>query len=123
MTSSDDSEQECKMIEQSVAKDSDENLSEDEKIEGDFVVVSINSAKGTSQGYIARVDIIDGDELEGVFIKKMTGHRVQEEKLTFIIDHTHEASFDKQAVLKVLPPPKNCVEVCLNQTSSFSHVT
>ena len=123
VTSSDDSEEECEMIEQSVAKDTDETSSEDEIIEGDFVVVSINSAKGTSQRYIARVDIIDGDELEGIFVKKMTGHRVKEEKSTFIIDHNDEASFHKQDDSKVLPPLKVFVEVCVNQTTSFSNVT
>ncbi|XP_063603163.1 zinc finger protein 271-like [Penaeus indicus] len=57
--------------------------------------------------YVARVDIVDGNELEGVFMKKTSGHRLEEEKPAFIIDQSDEASFHKQDVLKVLPAPKN----------------
>ena len=40
-------------------------------------------------------------------MKKMTGHRLEEEKPAFIIDHKDEASFHKQDILKVLPAPTN----------------
>ena len=106
VASSDDSEDESEMVEM-VVEDSEENSSDDEIMEGDFVVVSINSAKGISQRYIARIDIVNGNELEGVFMKKMTGHRLEEEKPVFIIDHKDEASFHKQDILKVLPAPTN----------------
>ena len=122
VASSDDSEDESKMVEQ-VVEDSEENSSDDEIMEGDFVVVSINSAKGISQRYIARIDIVNDNEQEEVFMKKMTGHRLEEEKPAFIIDHKNEASFHKQDILKALPAPANQRGSYVNQTSSFSFVT
>ena len=61
-------------------------------MEGNFVVVGINGANRVSKKLIERVDIVNGDEPEGVFMHKMTGHRVEKEKPAFIIDHKDEAS-------------------------------
>ena len=56
------------------------------------MVVGINGANRVSKKLIERVDIVNGDEPEGVFMHKMTGHRVEKEKPAFIIDHKDEAS-------------------------------
>lgn len=76
--------------------DSDDDVvSDDELIEGDFVVVSVNGKK-TTRRYIARVDVIDGDELEGVFLKRIQGRKPMDGRQAFIIDPDDEASFDRQ---------------------------
>lgn len=64
----------------SLTQDSDGDISDDELMEGGFVVVNIHSMKGTTQRYVARVDVIDGDEIEGVFMKRIPGHRPIESK-------------------------------------------
>lgn len=76
-------------------------------IEGDFVVVNIHGVKGNKHRYIARIDMIDGDEIEGVFLKKISGVRAADGKQAFIINHDDEASFDKIDIIKKLPAPKN----------------
>ncbi|CAE1177333.1 unnamed protein product [Acanthosepion pharaonis] len=78
----------------------------DELIEGDFVVVSVNGKK-TTRRYIARVDVIDGDELKGVFLKRIQGQKPMDGRQAFIIDHDDEASFDRQDIVKKLPAPNN----------------
>ena len=51
------------------SEDSDtDNDFNDEIIEGDFVVVKFQSVKSRFVHYIARIDVIDGDECEGVFL-------------------------------------------------------
>ena len=44
--------------------------SDDEVIEGNFVVVKVEE-KSQEVRYIAQVDTIDGDEFEGTFLKKV----------------------------------------------------
>lgn len=106
-TSDDDSEDdECETMD-SLVKDSDDDMSDDELMEGDFVVVNIHGKKGTTQRYVARVDVIDGDEIEGVFMKRIPAQRPTESKQAFIIDHNDDASFDRKDVVVTLPAPKS----------------
>ena len=95
------------VIESLVTDLGDSASDEEELMEGDFVVVTIHGAKGISQRYIARFYVIGGDEIEGVFLKKIPGHRPPEGKQAFIIDHDDEASFHKQDILNILPTPKS----------------
>jgi len=108
--SDDDSEDDACETMELITNDSEDDISDcDELMEGDFVVVNIHGAKkGTTQRYIARVDVIDGsDEVEGVFMKKVAGNRPIDGKEVFIIDHDDEASFDKQDIVKRLPAPNS----------------
>ena len=55
--------------------------------------------------FIARVDVIDGYELEGVFLKKVAGNFSYGGKPAFVIDQDDEASFPRQDVVQKLPTP------------------
>ncbi|CAE1245386.1 unnamed protein product [Acanthosepion pharaonis] len=84
VTSDDDSDDEdCESM--AMNDSDDDDVSDDELIEGDFVVVSVNGKK-TTRRYIARVDVIDGDELEGVFLKRIQGRKPMDGRQAFIID-------------------------------------
>ena len=65
-------------------------------IEGDFAVVKFVLAKSRIVHYIARVDVIDGDECEGV-------HQTIS---TFMINDKDEASFPKKDIIRKLPEPQ-----------------
>ena len=95
-TSGDDSEDNVYETMDSLANDCGDDISDDELMECDFVVVNIHGMKGTTQRYVARVDVIDGDEIEGIFMKRIRGHKPTESKQFFILDHSNEASFDKK---------------------------
>ena len=76
--------------------------SDDEVIEGDFVVVKVER-KSRKVRYIAKVDTIDGDEFEGTFLKKVpqiVGHVP-----VFIINKTDIAVFQRNDVIAKLPEP------------------
>ena len=111
VTSDDDTEDDaCETLELLLNDSEDDDMSDceycDELMEGDFVVVNIHGAKGTTRRYIARVDVFDdSDEIEGVFMKKIPGNRPTDGKEVFIVDHDDEASFDKQDIVKRLPTP------------------
>ena len=87
------------------SEDSDtDNDFNDEIIEGDFVVVKFQSVKSRFVHYIARIDVIDGDECEGVFLQREFS-RVQM-KPTFIINESDVSSFPKNDIIKKLPVPQ-----------------
>ena len=87
------------------SEDSDtDNDFNDEIIEGDFVVVKFQSVKSRFVHYIARIDVIDGDECEGVFLQREFS-RVQT-KPTFIINESDVSSFPKNDIIKKLPVPQ-----------------
>ena len=67
-----------------LAHESDDEISDDEVIEGDFVVIQVK-IRGTDQAkhFIARVDVIDGKEYEGIFMRRLSG-KVQAESITFV---------------------------------------
>lgn len=70
--------------------------------------------------YIARVDVIDGDELGEVFAKKMTGNTPKEEKQTLLVDYNYDASFHRQSVIKVLPALTNLLgSVCKSNRVTY----
>ena len=76
--------------------------SDDEVIEGDFVVVKVEG-KSRKVRYIAKVDTVDGDEFEGTFLKKVpqiVGHVA-----VFIINKTDIAAFQRNDVIVKLPKP------------------
>ena len=76
--------------------------SDDEIIEGDFVVVRVEG-KSREVRYIAQVDVLDNEELEGVFLKKVpqpVGH-----KPVFILNENDFASFQRKDVVVKLPDP------------------
>ena len=72
-------------------------------MEGDFVIVQVFGAK-QSKFFIARVDLINDDDYEGVFLKrlpkKLNGYSI------FVPDESDEASFAKNDVAFKLPMPK-----------------
>lgn len=75
-----------------------------EIIEGDFVVVKV-AGKSRIVHYIARVDEIDFDECQGIFLQKVKG-RVGSENSLFIPNPEDEASFSKDDIVHKLPEPK-----------------
>ena len=77
--------------------DTDEDV-----IEGDFVVVKV-AGKSRIVNFIARVDSIDNDEYEGVFLRKVLSRMTG--KPSFVIDNNDEALFKKQDILAKLPIP------------------
>ncbi|KAK3744950.1 hypothetical protein RRG08_048346 [Elysia crispata] len=77
--------------------DTDEDV-----IEGDFVVVKV-AGKSRIVNFIARVDTIDNDKYGGVFLRKVLSRMTG--KPSFVIDNNDEALFKKQDILAKLPIP------------------
>ena len=68
---------------------------------GDYVIVNV---KGRSRGvqYIARIDEVDGNEYEEVFLQKLSGCITHCETMTFIVNENDCASFvSDEVVFKV----------------------
>ncbi|XP_041377445.1 uncharacterized protein LOC121389863 [Gigantopelta aegis] len=84
--------------------DSDVDDLDCEIIEGDFAVVKFESAKSRIVHYIARIDVIDGNVCEGVFLKREFSR--QQTTPTFCINNNDNASFPKNDIIKKLPAPK-----------------
>ena len=99
--SSSTSEEEMDM---DLVDDSEDEEELEEIIEGDFVIVQVSGKSRVAQ-YIARIDIIDGDELEGVFLKRISS-RVDIGPPRFVLNDGDEASFAREDILKKLPVPK-----------------
>lgn len=85
------------------SSDDDCGLSDDDIMEGDFVVVNVKG-KARVIPYIARIDSFEDDEYEGVFLKKIQSCG-NFDKLTFFIDENDEASFTKIDIVQKLPLP------------------
>ena len=77
---------------------------ESDAIEGDFVVVKV-AGKSRTVYYIARVDVVDGDDFEGVFLKKVAG-KVDSEEISFVPNVVDPAYFSKEDIICKLPQPK-----------------
>ena len=61
-------------------------------------------AKSRIVHYIARVHVIDGDECEGVFLRReFSRHQTIS---TFMINDKDEASFPKKDIIRKLPEPQ-----------------
>ena len=96
---SSDSESEVELM---LESDTCTEGSDDEVIEGDFVVVKVEG-KSREVRYIAQVDTIDGDVFAGTFLKKVpqiVGHVP-----VFIINKTDIAAFQRNDVIAKLPEP------------------
>ena len=61
--------------------------------------------KARSILYIARVEAIDDDGYEGVFLRKVPSH-MNFDRPTFIMDVTDCGTFSKEDIVKKLPPPE-----------------
>lgn len=85
--------------------DSDDAIDEMDIMEGDFVVVKVDG-KSRSVHYIARIDVIDGKEYEGIFLQKVPG-RVDSEEATFVPNPDDEAFFPEEDIVYKLPQPKS----------------
>ena len=75
-------------------------------IEGDFVVVRV-AGKKRSLEYIARIDVVDDAEFEGVFLKKARGLDKSDQGGCFIVNMDDEATFVKEDIIGRLPAPKS----------------
>lgn len=71
----------------------------------DFVVVQFKCAKSRVPHCIARVDLVDSDEYEGVFLQREASRL--NTVPTFIIKENDRASFPLCDVIKKLPIPKH----------------
>ena len=82
------------------------NDESDVNSEGDFVVIKC-AGKSRFVHYIARVDVLSGDEFEfeGVFLHKVAG-KVGSDRSVFVPDTNDEAAFDLEEVVRKLPQPK-----------------
>ena len=86
------------------AESDDTNVSDDEElIQGDFVIVKLVSAKSRIAHYIARIDEMDENEFEGVFLKRESS--LGQNTFVFVINENDEASFSKEDVVMKLPVP------------------
>ena len=86
--------------------DSDQS-SDDDIIEGDFVITKVDSKKARRPRllYIARVDVIDDEGYEGIFIRKVQS-QLGFWKPSFVINETDGGSFSKPDVVRKLPTPR-----------------
>ena len=73
-------------------------------VEGDYVIVNVRGRSRVVQ-YIARVDEVDVNEYEGVFLQKLSGCITHHETITFIVNENDCASFVSDDVVFKLPPP------------------
>ena len=73
-------------------------------IEGDFVVLKV-AGKKRSLLYIARVDVIDGGDFEGVFLKRVP-NKPADIQTCYIPNPDDEATFSGQDIVGKLPQPK-----------------
>jgi hypothetical protein len=87
-----------------VESDSDYDFQDNEIIEGDFVVVKFVSGKSRVEHHIARVDVVDGEECEGVFLQRQGS--LQQVTPTFVLNEKDDASFPKTDIILKLPVPK-----------------
>ncbi|GFN73601.1 hypothetical protein PoB_000010700, partial [Plakobranchus ocellatus] len=81
---------------------SDDDVDDTDVIE-DFVGVKV-AGKSRIVNFIARVDIIDDDGYEGVFLRKVLSRLTG--KASFIVDNNDTATFLKQDILTKLPVPR-----------------
>lgn len=79
---------------------SDSDRENEELLSGDFVVVKV-AGKRRVVHYVARIDTVDCDEYEDVFLQKQTG-RVD---TVFVINDKDEAYFIKEDIVQKLPEP------------------
>ena len=81
--------------------------SDDDIIEGDFVITKVDSKKAHRPRllYIVRVDVIDDEGYEGIFFRKVQS-QLGFGKPSFVVDETDGGSFSKADVVRKLPIPR-----------------
>ena len=85
-------------------------MSENDVIEGDFVVVNVTGKLRTAN-YIALVDVVDNNDFEGVFLMNIPG-KVNSDKLTsFIPNLDDEAFFSREDIICKLPNPETLADL------------
>lgn len=85
--------------------ESDDAVDEMDIMEGDFVVIRL-AGKSRVVHYIARIDVNDGKEYEGIFLQKVPS-RVDSEETTFVPNPDDEACFPVEDIVYKLPQPKS----------------
>jgi len=85
------------------SSDADIISEHEEYMEGDFVVVKLCSAKSRIVHYIARIDTIENNECEGVFLKRENS--LVHGTSVFVINKNDEASFSEDDIIMKLPAP------------------
>ena len=92
---------------QKLVDDDSDQSSDDEIVEGDFVITKVDSKKARSPRllYIARVDVIDDEGYEGLFLGKVQS-QLGFGKPSFVVDETDGGSFSKADVVRKLPTPR-----------------
>lgn len=77
-------------------------------MEGDYIIVKIH-AKARVCDYMARVDVIHGDDMEGIFLRRvgsgLAPGRRPVDQLTFVLHPEDGASFPRNDIMKKLPTP------------------
>ena len=87
----------------SFAEGDDTNLSDDEElIEGDIVIVKLVSTSRIAH-YTARIDAMDENEFEGVFLKRESSFG--QNTFVFVVNENDEALFSKKGVVIKLSVP------------------
>ena len=84
----------------------DESSVEDYQLnvmEGDYVIVKY-AGKSRIVHHIAHVDVIDGDDVEGTFLRRVLG-RARIGHTTFVLNPEDEASFPRDDIVKKLSTP------------------
>ena len=91
---------------QKLVDDDSDQSTDDEIVEGDFVITKVASKKARSPRllYIARVDVIDDEGYEGLFLRKVQS-QLGFGKPSFVVDETDGGSFSKADVVRKLPTP------------------
>ena len=86
--------------------ESDISLEDENYMEGDFVVVKV-SGRSSTKNFIARIDVIEEDEFEGFFLKRIASKTGSMKDATFFPDLEDEAAFFKNDIVAKLPEPKS----------------
>ena len=63
------------------------------------------AGKSSHEHYVARVDVIDADELEGVFLQTVAS-KVNAEDVSFLPNSQDQASYTGDDIIHKLPKPK-----------------
>ena len=71
--------------------------------EGEFVIVKV-AGKARIKHYIGRIDVVDGNEFEGVFLRRVLG-RNQMVAPTFVVNDEDTALWTVEDIARKLPTP------------------
>ena len=82
-----------------------ENEANQKIIKGDYIVVKVRG-KSRMRRYIAKVDALNGDEFEGIFLRRVLGLNDFNFGATFVINKDDEALWLHQHIAKKLQNSK-----------------